>query len=96
MRRKADAASQVARRWFFVTLALALGLMVVGIAIEVSLSIAVLGPVRQLTAATTRVAAGELDTAVPVRSREPIRTLRGRPSLKEWPTISVLVTMTDG
>ena len=34
MRRKADAASRIARRWFFVTLALALGLMAAGIAIE--------------------------------------------------------------
>jgi PAS domain S-box-containing protein len=75
MRRKADAASQIARRWFFVTLALALGLMAVGIAVEVSLANAVLGPVRQLTAATTRVAAGELDTAVPVRSGDELGAL---------------------
>ena len=75
MRRKADAASQIARRWFFVTLALAIGLMAAGIAVEVSLSNAILGPVRELTAATTRVAAGELDTAVPVRSADEIGTL---------------------
>lgn len=75
MRRKADAASRIARRWFFITLALALGLMAVGIAVEVSLSNAILGPVRQLTAATTRLAAGELDTAVPVRSADEIGTL---------------------
>src|SRR5882724_4412450 len=49
MRRKADAASAIARRWFFVTLGLALGLMVVGVAIELSLSRAILAPVRQLT-----------------------------------------------
>jgi signal transduction histidine kinase len=75
MRRKADAASQVARRWLFVTLALAIGLMAAGIAIEVSLSRAILGPVRQLTAATTRVAAGDLDAAVPVRSSDEIGAL---------------------
>ena len=75
MRRKADAASQIARRWLFVTLALALGLMAAGIAIEVSLSNAILGPVRQLTAATTRVAAGDLDAAVPVRSSDEIGAL---------------------
>jgi nitrogen fixation/metabolism regulation signal transduction histidine kinase len=39
------------------------------------LSNAILGPVRQLTAATTRVAAGDLDTAVPVRSADEIGTL---------------------
>ncbi|HEX3646621.1 MAG TPA: HAMP domain-containing protein, partial [Vicinamibacterales bacterium] len=72
MRRKADAASQIARRWLFVTLALAIGLMAAGIAIEISLSNAILGPVRQLTAATTRVAAGDLDAAVPVRSADEV------------------------
>src|SRR5262249_8422329 len=61
MRRKADEASRIARRWFFVTLALAMALMAAGIAIEVGLSRAILGPVRQLTDATTRVAGGDLD-----------------------------------
>ena len=75
MRRKADVASQIARRWFFVTLGLALGLMAAGVAIEVSLSKSITGPVAQLTAATTRMAAGELDTAVPVRSQDEIGTL---------------------
>jgi two-component system, NtrC family, sensor histidine kinase KinB len=75
MRRKADTASRIARRWFFVTLALALVLMAAGVAIELSLSRAIVGPVAQLTAATTRVASGELDTAVPVHSGDEIGTL---------------------
>ena len=75
MRRKADVASQIARRWFFITLGLALVLMAAGVAIEVSLSKSITGPVAQLTAATTRMAAGELDTAVPVRSQDEIGTL---------------------
>jgi two-component system, NtrC family, sensor histidine kinase KinB len=75
MRHKADAASQIARRWFFVTLALAFVLMAAGIAIEISLSNAILRPVRQLTDATRRVAAGELDTAVPVGSADEIGEL---------------------
>jgi PAS domain S-box-containing protein len=75
MRRKADEASRIARRWFFVTLALALALMVAGIAIEVGLSNAILGPVRQLTDATTRMAGGDLDAAVSVRSVDEIGTL---------------------
>ena len=76
MRRKADAASRIARRWFFVTLALALVLMAAGVAIELSLSKAIVGPVAQLTAATTRLASGDLDTpAVPVRSADEIGTL---------------------
>jgi PAS domain S-box-containing protein len=75
MRRKAAAASRIARRWLSITLALAFALMVAGIAIEVSLSNAILGPVRQLTDATTRVAAGDLDAAVPVRARDEIGAL---------------------
>jgi two-component system, NtrC family, sensor histidine kinase KinB len=75
MRRKADAASRIARRWFFVTLVLAIGLMAAGVAIELSLSKAIVVPVAQLTAATTRMAAGELDIAVPVGSDDEIGTL---------------------
>jgi NtrC-family two-component system sensor histidine kinase KinB len=75
MRRKADAASRIARRWFFVTLALAIILMAAGVAIELSLSKAIVGPVAQLTAATTRLASGDLDTAVPVHSDDEIGTL---------------------
>jgi two-component system, NtrC family, sensor histidine kinase KinB len=75
MRRKADAAAGIARRWFLITLGLAIVLMAAGIAVEVRLSSAIAGPVRQLTAATTRMAAGELDTAVPVASADEIGTL---------------------
>jgi PAS domain S-box-containing protein len=76
MRRKADAASRIARRWFFVTLGLALVLMVAGVGIELSLSRAIVGPVAHLTAATVRLASGDLETPpVPVRSADEIGTL---------------------
>jgi len=76
MRRKADAASRIARRWLFVTLALALVLMAAGVAIELSLSKAIVGPVAQLTAATARLASGDLDTpAVRVQSADEIGAL---------------------
>ncbi len=75
MRRKAAEASRIARRWSFVTLALALVLMAAGIAVEIGLSNAILGPVRQLTDATTRMASGDLEPTVPVRSADEIGTL---------------------
>jgi len=75
MRRKADRASGTARRWYFITLGLALTLMVAGVGVEFSLSNAIIGPVRQLTNATTRVAAGDLDAAVPVQSADEIGVL---------------------
>ncbi|HEV3058815.1 MAG TPA: ATP-binding protein [Vicinamibacterales bacterium] len=75
MRRKAGAASQSARRGFLITLGLVVALMVAGVGVELSLSRAILDPVRQLTAATTRMAGGELDTTVPVRSADEIGTL---------------------
>ena len=77
MRRKADRASGTARRWYFITLGLALTLMVAGVAVEFSLSNAIVGPVRQLTDATTRVAAGDWDAAVPVQSADEIGALAG-------------------
>ncbi len=75
MRRKADAASQIAQRWFVITLVLALVLMSGGVAVEISLSRSILGPVRQLTDATMRIAAGELDATVPVRAGDEIGAL---------------------
>ena len=75
MRRKANAASRIARRWFLITLALAVALMAAGVGVEISLSNAILGPVRQLTAATTRIAGGDLEAAVPVRSADEVGTL---------------------
>jgi NtrC-family two-component system sensor histidine kinase KinB len=75
MRHKADAASRIARRWFLITLALVIVLMAAGVGVEISLSNAILGPVRQLTAATSKMAGGDLDAVVPVRSADEIGTL---------------------
>ncbi len=49
--------------------------MAAGIAIEIGLSNAIIGPVRHLTDATTRRASGDLDASVPVRSADEIGTL---------------------
>jgi len=75
MRRKADAASGIARRWFAITLALALALMAVGVVVQIGVSRSVLGPVRRLTDATTRLSGGDLDAHVPVASRDEIGLL---------------------
>jgi len=75
MRRKADNASRIARRWFAITLTLAFGLMAIGVVVQMRLSRSVLGPVRQLTETTTRMAAGDLDATVSVTSSDEIGVL---------------------
>lgn len=78
MRRKAAEASTLARRWFLATLATALTLAVGGLAFAILLSNSIVRPVRQLTAATSRVAAGDLDTVVDVRSGDELGVLAAR------------------
>jgi PAS domain S-box-containing protein len=75
MRAKADAASRSARRSYLITLGLAFALIVIGVAVEFGLANAIVAPVRQLTAATSRVAAGDLDASVPVQSDDELGQL---------------------
>ena len=75
MRRKAEEASQTAQRWFFYTLALTTSLVIIGVAGALRLSNTILAPVRELTAAITRVAAGDLDAVVHVESGDEIGRL---------------------
>jgi two-component system, NtrC family, sensor histidine kinase KinB len=75
MRRKAGEAATLARRWFTTTLGTALTLVIGGIGFAVFLSNSILRPVRQLTEATSRVAAGHLDTVVEIRSRDELGVL---------------------
>ena len=51
---------------------------------QLSLSNAIVGPVRQLTEATTKIAAGDLDAAVPVH--RPTRSARWPPASTAWPS----------
>lgn len=78
MRRKAAEAATLARRWFVTTLATALALVVGGIGFAIVLSNSILRPVRQLTAATSRMAAGHLDTVVEIHSRDELGVLAAR------------------
>jgi PAS domain S-box-containing protein len=75
MRHKADRAAAIARRWYGITLGLVLALMLLGVAVAFSLSHTIVGPVRQLTEATTKVARGDLDATVPIRSTNELGTL---------------------
>jgi PAS domain S-box-containing protein len=75
MRRKAAEASTTARQWFLATLGTAVALVVGGIALAMLLSNSIVRPVRQLTEATTRVAAGDLDTVVEVQSGDELGVL---------------------
>ena len=78
MRRKAAEAAALARRWFVTTLGTALALAVGGIAFAIVLSNSILRPVRQLTVATSRVAAGHLDTVVDIHSHDELGVLAAR------------------
>lgn len=78
MRRKAAEAATLARRWFVTTLGTALALVVGGIGFAIVLSNSILRPVRQLTAATSRMAAGHLDTVVEIHSRDELGVLAAR------------------
>ncbi|HMF59090.1 MAG TPA: ATP-binding protein [Vicinamibacterales bacterium] len=78
MLRKAAEAATLARRWFVTTLATALALVIGGIGFAIVLSNSILRPVRQLTAATSRVAAGHLDTVVEIHSHDELGVLAAR------------------
>ena len=78
MGRKAAEAAILARRWFVTTLGTAVALVIGGIGFAVFLSNSILRPVRQLTDATTRVAAGHLDTVVDIHSGGELGVLAAR------------------
>jgi PAS domain S-box-containing protein len=78
MRRKAAEAATLARRWFLTTLGAALTLVVGGIGFAFLLSNSIIKPIRQLTDATSRMAAGDLDTVVEIRSGDELGVLAAR------------------
>lgn len=72
---KSDAASKAAWRWFLITLALAVTLGGLGIGLAVLLAQRIVRPVRELTAATAKLAGGNLDTKAEIRSRDELGVL---------------------
>jgi two-component system, NtrC family, sensor histidine kinase KinB len=75
MRRKAAEAAALARRWFLATLLLALALVLAGSWFAFVLSNSIVRPVRQLSLAAGRMAAGDLDSEVDVRAGDEIGDL---------------------
>ena len=78
MRRKAAEAATLAHRWFLTTLGLALALVLGGSWFAIVLSNSIVRPVRQLSDAASRMAAGDLDSVVEVRSGDEIGDLAVR------------------
>jgi two-component system, NtrC family, sensor histidine kinase KinB len=72
---KSRTASEVARRGFWVTLALAGTLIGLGIILALLLSRMIVQPVRELTSATAKFAGGNLDVKSQVTSRDEIGLL---------------------
>ncbi len=75
MRRKAAEAATLARRWFMTTLGLAVTLVLGGSWYALFLSNRIVRPVRQVTEAASRMAAGDLDATVDVRATDEIGVL---------------------
>ncbi len=72
---KSEAASKVARRWFYLTLLMAGLLVAAGLALAFFLASHIVKPLLQLTATTARIAGGDLDAKVDVISRDEVGVL---------------------
>lgn len=72
---KSEAASGVARRWFYLTLLMAGLLVSAGLALAFFLANRIVKPLRELTETTARIAGGDLDTKVEVTSNDEVGVL---------------------
>ena len=72
---KSEAAAGVAQLWFYRTLLIAGTLVTAGVTLAFFLSNRIVEPLRQLTATTTRIAAGDLDAKVTVDSHDEVGVL---------------------
>lgn len=72
---KSEAASGVARRWFYLTLLIAAVLVATGLALAFFLANRIVKPLRQLTETTSKIAGGDLDARVEVVSHDEVGLL---------------------
>jgi PAS domain S-box-containing protein len=72
---KSEAAGQVARRWFYLTLLIAAVLVGAGLALAFLLANRIVKPLLQLTATTARIAGGDLNAVVEVTSHDEVGVL---------------------
>ena len=72
---KSEAASYVARRWFYLTLLMAGLLVGAGLGLAFFLANRIVEPLRRLTATTVRIAGGDLDAKVEVASHDEVGVL---------------------
>jgi PAS domain S-box-containing protein len=75
MLRKSADAERVAGRALVMTVGIAGALVMAGLVLAFTFATRIVRPVRALTAATSRVASGDLDSAVPAESRDELGTL---------------------
>ena len=75
MLRKSDEAVRVSRRWFWVTAALTIAMVAAGLGLALTLSARILEPIGHLTAASARIAEGDLAATVPAGSSDEIGAL---------------------
>ena len=75
MRAKSEAAAGVAQLWFYRTLLIAGVLVAAGLFLAFFLADRIVGPLRELTATTAKIAGGDLNAKVPVSSRDEVGLL---------------------
>jgi PAS domain S-box-containing protein len=72
---KSEAAAEVARRWFYLTLLIAGVMVAAGIALAFLLANRIVEPLRRLTATTAKIAGGDLDAKAEVNSDDEVGIL---------------------
>ena len=72
---KSEAAKAVAQRWFYLTLVIAVLLVLASLGLAVLFANHIVGPLRKLTESTARIAGGDLNAKVAVTSHDEVGLL---------------------